>query len=181
MENVMRKSWWAVAAAGISSLVLLLTACGGSSSSSSSAPSTTGTSSSTPAAAGQPSSAVNLPSPGTQVLIVQKSNLGWVLAEANGNVVYTYKGDTKGGSPTCTGSCASIWPAVTGLPMAGPADTLPGTLGTIAMANGGKQITYNGLPLYTFKGAKALSTKGEGVGGQWHVIKLPASSVSTTG
>jgi len=55
------------------------------------------------------------------------------------------------------------------------------TAGTVAMANGGKQITYNGMPLYTFKGAKALSTKGNGVDGKWHVIKLPASAVTSTG
>jgi predicted lipoprotein with Yx(FWY)xxD motif len=174
----MRKSGWAVAAAGISSLVLLLTACGGSSSSSSSA---AGSSSTTPKAADQPSSAVGLPSPGTQVLIVQRSDLGWVLAEANGQVVYTYGGDTKGGSPTCTGSCAAIWPAVTGLPMAGPADTLPGALGTVSMISGAKQITYDGFPLYTFKGAAPLSTKGNGLEGKWHVIKLTASDVTSTG
>ena len=173
----MRKSGWAVAAAGISSLVLLLTACGGSSSSSSSP--AAGSSSSTPNAAGQPSSAVGLPSVGTTVLIVERSKLGWVLAEANGQVVYTYGGDSKGATPTCTGSCAAIWPAVTGLPQAGPADTLPGTLGTVAASNGAKQITYNGMPLYTFKGAKALSTNGNGVAGKWHVIKLPASAVTT--
>ena len=174
----MRKSGWAVAAAGISSLVLLLTACGGSSSSSSSA---AGSSSTTPKAADQPSSAVGLPSPGTQVLIVQRSDIGWVLAEANGQVVYTYGGDTKGGSPTCTGSCAAIWPAVTGLPMAGPADALPGTLGTVSMINGAKQITYDGFPLYTFKGAAPLTTKGNGLEGKWHVIKLTASDVTSTG
>jgi len=173
----MRKSGWAVAAAGLGSLVLLLTACGGSSSSSSS--STTGTSSSTPTAGGRPSGAVGLPAKGTQVLIVQRSNLGWVLAEASGLVVYTYGGDTKGGSPTCTGACAALWPAVTGAPLAGPADTLPGTLGTVTTANGAKQITYNGYPLYTLKGAKPLSTKGNG--GQWHVIKLSASDVTSTG
>jgi predicted lipoprotein with Yx(FWY)xxD motif len=175
----MRKSGWAVAAAGIGSLVLLLTACGGSSSSSSSAASssTAGTSN----AAGQPSSGPSLPAKGTQVLIVQHSAVGWVLAEASGTVVYTYGGDSKGGSPTCTGACASVWPAVTGVPQAGPADTLPGTLGTVAMANGAKQITYNGYPLYILKGAGALSTKGNGMDGKWHVIKLSKSEVTSTG
>jgi hypothetical protein len=90
----MRKSGWAVAAAGVGSLVLLLTACGGSSSSSSSA---AGASSTTPAAGGQPSGGVSRPAPGTQVLIVERSKAGWVLAEASGFVVYTYGGDTKGG------------------------------------------------------------------------------------
>jgi predicted lipoprotein with Yx(FWY)xxD motif len=173
----MRKSGWAVAAAGISSLVLLLTACGGSSSSSSSA---AGGSGSTPTAGGGPSGSLNLPSPGTQVLIVERSKLGWVLAEASGFVVYTYGGDSKGGSPTCTGTCAALWPAVTGLPQAGPADTLPGTLGTVTMANGAKQITYNGYPLYTLKGAGALSTKGNGMQGKWHVIKLSSKDVTAS-
>jgi len=164
----MRKSGWAVAA-GLGSLALLLTACGGS-------PSSASAGSSSTAKAGTPTSAVDLPSPGTQVLIVQKSNLGWVLAEANGTVVYTYGNDTKGGSPTCTGSCASKWSAVTGVPKARSTDTLPADLGTVAMANGAKQITYDGMPLYTLKGAGALTTKGNG--GQWHVIKLTAANVT---
>ena len=173
----MRKSGWAVAAAGISSLVLLLTACGGSSSSSSAA----GNSGSTPNPGGRPSSQVSLPQPGTTVLIVERSKLGWVLAEASGMVVYTYRGDTKGGSPTCTGGCAALWPAVTGVPMVSTADTLPGTLGTTTTANGAKQITYNGYPLYTLSGAGAYSTKGNGMEGKWHVIKLAASDITFSG
>ena len=169
----MRKSGWVVGAA-LGSLALLLTACGGSSSSSTAASGSTPT-----ATAGQPSGAVSFPAPGTQVLIVQRSNLGWVLAEASGIVVYTYGNDTKGGSPTCTGSCASAWPAVTGVPMIAPAETLPAKLGTITMANGAKQITYDGMPLYTLKGAGALTTKGNGVGGKWHVIKLSASDIKS--
>ena len=112
------------------------------------------------------------------MLIVQKSDLGYVLAEANGLVVYTYGNDKKGGSPTCTGSCASLWPPVTGNPKSLSADTLPGTLGTVSDANGAKQVTYNGYPLYTYKGAKPLTTSGNGVDGLWHVIKLSASDVS---
>ena len=65
---------------------------------------------------------------------------------------------------------------MTGIPQVGPADTLPGTLGTVTMANGAKQITYNGYPLYILKGARALSTKGNG--GMWHVIKLSKSDIT---
>ena len=173
----MRKSGWA-AAAGLGSLVLLLTACGGSSGSSS-------TSSSTPtttaqANAGQPSTSAlcSVPPTGSVVLVVQKSALGYVLAEANGQVLYTYDKDTKGGTPTCTGSCAAIWPPLTGNPVASAADTGLGTLGTVSDANGAKQVTYNGKPLYTFKGAKPLSIKGNGVGGVWHVIKLSKSNIA---
>jgi len=112
------------------------------------------------------------------VLIVQKSALGYVLAAANGQVVYTYAKDTKGGTPTCTGSCAAIWPPLTGNPVVSAADTGLGTLGTVSDPNGAKQVTYNGMPLYTYKGAKPLATKGNGVGGVWHVIKLSASNIN---
>jgi predicted lipoprotein with Yx(FWY)xxD motif len=173
----MRKSGWA-AAAGLGSLVLLLTACGGSSSSSSTGSGSGSTPSTTAQAAGEPTSSSLGIQPGDVVLIVQKSALGYVLAEANGQVVYTYGKDTKGSAPTCTGSCATAWPPVTGKPLTSGANNLSGTLGTVSDANGAKQVTYNGLPLYEFKGAKPLSTAGNGVGGEWHVIKLSASDVS---
>lgn len=171
----MRKSGWA-AAAGLGSLALLLTACGGSSGSSS-------TSSSTPTTttAGQPSQAALGPAKGSIVLIVQKSALGYVLASANGQVLYTYANDKKGGSPTCTGSCAAIWLPLTGNPVASTADTRLGTLGTVSDPNGAKQVTYNGMPLYTFKGAKPLATKGDGMGGVWHVIKMSESNINGGG
>jgi len=111
-------------------------------------------------------------------MIVQHSAIGFVLAEANGQVVYTYAKDTKGGLPTCTGSCAATWPPATGTPQAGPADHFPGTFGVIKGAGGVEQITYNGYPLYTLKGAKPLTTAGNGVAGVWHVIPLSASDIS---
>ena len=170
----MGKSGWA-AAAGLGSLALLLTACGGSSGSSS-------TSGTTPTAtAGQPSHAALGPAKGSIVLIVQKSALGYVLAAANGQVLYTYANDKKGGSPTCTGSCAAIWLPVTGNPVVSAADTGLGTLGTVSDTNGAKQVTYNGMPLYTFKGAKPLATKGDGMGGVWHVIKMAESNINGGG
>ncbi len=196
----MRKSGWA-AATGLGSLVLLLAACGGSSSSTNSASASgaaqaqgSGTASVSAAATAtkkagssptphqsvgpQPSSGdVSFPPAGTTVLIVQRSSLGYVLAEANGQVVYTYSKDSKGGSPTCTGSCATAWPAVTGVPKAGPADTFPAAFGVVKGAGGVEQITYDGYPLYRFAGAKPLSTAGNGIGGVWHVVQLSQSDI----
>jgi predicted lipoprotein with Yx(FWY)xxD motif len=172
----MRKSGFA-AAAGIGSLALLLTACGGSSGSSSAAstPASTSTSTAQPDAQGT-SGALGV-TPGSTVLHVQKSAIGYVLAMGNGQVLYTYDKDTKGSAPTCTGSCADTWIPVAGKkPAVSPADTGLGTLGTVT--NGSvTQITYNGLPLYLYKGAKALTTTGNGVGGAWHVVKLSASNI----
>lgn len=120
----------------------------------------------------------SIPAVGTTVMIVQKSAIGYVLAEANHQVVYTYSKDKKNGTPTCTGSCAAIWLPATGMPQAGPADTFPGSFALIKNASGVQQITYNGYPLYTLKGARPLSTSGNGQGGGvWHVVPLSASDI----
>jgi len=146
--------------------------------SSASAKATHSTSAAEKSAEARPSSTVSFPPVGTTVLIIQHSNLGFVMAKASGFVVYTYAKDNKGGPPTCTGSCASVWAPVTGVPKAGPADNFPGTFGVVTGAGGVKQITYNGYPLYTLVGAPVLSTKGNGLGGMWHVIILSGSDIT---
>ena len=119
----------------------------------------------------------SIPPIGTTVMIVQKSAIGYVLAEANHQVVYTYSKDTKGGLPTCKGTCAETWIPATGMPQAGPADIFPAKFGLVKGAGGVQQITYNGYPLYLLKGAKPLATTGNG--GDWHVVKLSASNIRT--
>ena len=119
----------------------------------------------------------SIPAVGTTVMIVQKSAIGYVLAEANHQVVYTYSKDKKNGKPTCTGACAATWVPATGTPQAGPADIFSGQFGLVTRANGVKQITYNGLPLYLLKDAKPLATTGNGQDGVWHVVKLSASNI----
>ena len=123
------------------------------------------------------SGTVTFPAVGTTIMVIEHTNLGFVLAEANGQVVYTYAKDKKGGAPTCTGSCATAWPPVTGVPQAGPADHFPGTFAVVKGAGGVEQITYNGMPLYAFKGAKPYTTKGNDLGGVWHVVPMSASYI----
>lgn len=57
---------------------------------------------------------------------------------------------------TCTGSCTSSWPPLitTGLPRAGTGIT-KSLLGTLVRANGTRQVTYNGHPLYYYAGDSA--------------------------
>ena len=121
----------------------------------------------------------SIPPVGTTVMIVQKSAVGYVLAEANHQVVYTYSKDKKNGKPTCTGACAETWLPATGTPQAGPADVFPGQFGLVTGAGGVKQITYDGRPLYLLKGAKGLAVTGNGQGGVWHVVPLSASDIRT--
>ncbi len=150
------------------------------SSSPATAPSSANAGTSAPSShAAQPAASGGGPNPfplGTTVMIVQKSKLGYVLAEANGQVVYTYAHDTKGGTPTCTGSCADIWVPVTGVPKTALGESFPGTFGLVARSDGTKQMTYDGYPLYTFKGAFPLTTHV--VTGVWNVIPLSASDLT---
>jgi predicted lipoprotein with Yx(FWY)xxD motif len=128
----------------------------------------------------QPSAGISsIPPIGTTVMIVQHSAIGFVMAVASGQVVYTYSNDKKGGASTCTGTCAQTWLPVTGKPQAGPADTFPGSFAVVKDASGVYQVTYNGLPLYTLKGAKPYTVTGNNMGGVWHVIPLSASDIHT--
>ncbi len=71
---------------------------------------------------------------------------------------------------TCTGGCASAWPPfiVTAAPAA-PAGAA-GKITLITRADGGKQVAYNGAPLYTFSGDSAPGdANGQGSGGSWFV------------
>jgi len=119
--------------------------------------------------------------PGSTVLHVQKAGkLGYVLAMGNGQVVYMYDKD-KSGTPACTGPCLQTWLPVKGdKPAISPADTGLAALTTVQ--NGSvTQVVYDGHPLYVLKGAKALAATGNGMDGEWHVIKLSASNIVSGG
>lgn len=97
------------------------------------------------------------------------AKLGKILVAANGMTLYTYDKDTANTS-TCTGACASNWPALTiasGTPVGAG---ITGTLGTAAS----NQVTWNSKPLYFYaKDTKPGDTTGDKVGNVWHVITNP--------
>jgi predicted lipoprotein with Yx(FWY)xxD motif len=117
---------------------------------------------------------------GQDMLTVRKTSAGYVLATRTGQTIYWYSDDVKGsGKSTCTGTCLTAWPAVTGSPVAAAGVQLAGKLGTITRAGGVVQATYNGYPLYTY--AQDMSpgqVLGNGVGGVWHVITGSVLSAS---
>ena len=96
-----------------------------------------------------------------------------ILVNAQGMTLYVYSPDTAKTS-ACTDKCATFWPPVT----VGAGDTVPtivpgahGKFGTITRADGSKQLTYYGRPLYTFiKDTKPGQTNGQGVGGIWWAV-----------
>jgi predicted lipoprotein with Yx(FWY)xxD motif len=102
--------------------------------------------------------------------------LGVVLVNSKGRTLYVFAKD-KHQSVTCTGQCASFWPPLkwkgSGKPKAAaPAKTK--RLGLEKNPAGGKVVTYNKWPLYTYAGDSAGGqANGEGQnlnGGKWYVI-----------
>lgn len=121
------------------------------------------------------------------VVAMDSSRYGVILTTPSGFALYTYTADDPGG-PGCTGACLKFWPplllpAGTSQPVAGPGVT---GLGTFAR-DGRLQVTFKGLPLYTYVSDKSPGQiTGENVvdaGGKWLlaiVTPATASPASTT-
>lgn len=111
---------------------------------------------------------------GTAVTTVHTS-LGTVLAAGPKRLtVYLFAADT-GAASTCSGQCAQVWPPVTtsGAPKT-EGGAVAGDLSTITRADGTKQLTYKGHPLYYYvSDQQSGETTGQGVnsfGAPWYVL-----------
>jgi len=92
-----------------------------------------------------------------------------VLADTNGKTLYYFVPDSSS-KIACTGGCASNWPPLL-LPSGAPASAtaLSGKL-TVLDGPNGRQVLYNGHPLYGYsKDEDAGDAYGQGVGGKWYV------------
>lgn len=99
-------------------------------------------------------------------------SLGNVVVDANGMTLYVFQKDTPGVS-TCTGNCATNWPALTVTQGVTPTVTsdITATVGTITRPDGTIQVTLNNQPLYHFaKDAQPGDAKGQGIGSVWFVV-----------
>src|ERR1700758_1066998 len=167
----MRKIW---GAAGLAALALTVSACASPASSSPSA-------TSPPAAGGNSSSAAPAAAAGGNTVTEKTIGGQQVLVDSKGMTLYWFAIDTSAKS-NCSGSCATYWPPVTGPVTAGSGVT--GTLGTITRADGTKQATYDGHPLYTYIGDTAAGqAKGNGLnlsGGLWYEMTVSGAKPTTT-
>jgi predicted lipoprotein with Yx(FWY)xxD motif len=104
-----------------------------------------------------------------------------VLTNAKGFTLYWFVPDTSTKS-NCNGSCAQIWPPVTGPATAGAGVT--GKLGTITRSDGSTQATYDGHPLYTYTADTAPGqATGNGInasGGVWHEVTAAAAAAAAS-
>src|SRR2546421_1595476 len=128
---------------------LALAACGGA----------VGPTSNGPAASASTSALIH-----TQSMKVGSSTMT-VLKSAKGLTLYYFTADTAS-TLACTSGCATVWPpllATGDTPTSSPA--LPGQLTVLNGANG-KQVVYNGHPLYTYsKDGDSGDAYGQGFAG----------------
>ena len=103
-------------------------------------------------------------------LALATTSLGSVLVGPTGMTLYLFTPDTTTSS-ACTGTCAATWPPLAGsLPALGTGLNAS-DFGAITRADGSKQITFHGHPLYYYAGdQKAGDTTGQGKFGKWYVV-----------
>ena len=103
-----------------------------------------------------------------------RNELGRILVDGHGHTLYLFEKDRRGTSG-CAGLCATYWPPLltSGKSIAsrGARQSL---LGKIRRADGTRQVTYAGHPLYFFSGdARSGQTNGEGLsdfGAGWYAV-----------
>jgi predicted lipoprotein with Yx(FWY)xxD motif len=92
------------------------------------------------------------------------SGVGNVLVDSSGKALYTNDMD-RGSKIVCTDSCLTEW-----LPLAAPGGGQPTSddsaveskLGTVQRPDGSSQVTFGGLPLYTFVEDPSGQVTGDG-------------------
>jgi predicted lipoprotein with Yx(FWY)xxD motif len=119
-------------------------------------------------------------------LSTAKTSLGTIVVDGSGMTVYVFDKDTRGsGTSSCSGTCAAQWPALETNSAKPQVSGVTGTVGTIPALDGGKQLTLDGWPLYTFAGdSSAGDVTGQGLGGIWWVVGPDGAKIgaaATTG
>ncbi len=105
---------------------------------------------------------------------VHASDYGRILFDGRGYVLYAFTRDARGRS-ACYGDCAAAWPPylVASRPQA-RAGAHASLLGTTRRRNGKLQATYDGRPLYYYRGDRSpgqiLCQNVLEYGGLWLVV-----------
>lgn len=129
----------------------------------------------------------------TAITVAHNKTWGTTLTLKNGHTLYRLTKDSADKS-VCNGKCATIWiPVVLASGQKTPVGDGVSHLGSFTRANGTHQVTYEGIPLYTFVGdKKAGQVTGniKDTWGQWWSInparpttpptKKSGSSTTTT-
>ncbi|MFE9254840.1 SCO0930 family lipoprotein [Streptomyces sp. NPDC006879] len=95
--------------------------------------------------------------------------LGRVLTDVAGLTLYRFdKGSAEPPKSSCEGDCATTWPPVPAGGAQAPEGVDSALLGEVQRADGSKQLTVAGWPMYRYaKDTQPGDQKGQGVGGVW--------------
>jgi predicted lipoprotein with Yx(FWY)xxD motif len=149
---------------------VLLAACGSASRGSSTSSYHAGTSPSASAASTSAASVVKT-APGS-------TSGATVLVDGRGLTLYHLTAE-QNGKWICTGAaCVQVWHPLTVPTGAAPSGTV-GSLSTVKRPGGTLQVTYKGMPLYTFAGdRKSGDAKGQGIKdvGTWTAVTTAAAA-----
>ncbi|WJH34320.1 hypothetical protein N6H14_31400 [Paenibacillus sp. CC-CFT747] len=100
--------------------------------------------------------------------------LGSYLADSKGRTLYYFSKDSANLN-SCQGKCLENWPVYYSEKLKVPAGLKKEDFGTLTRADGTKQTTYKGWPLYYYIGDKAPGdTFGEAVNKIWYVVEAPS-------
>ena len=99
------------------------------------------------------------------------SSLGTVVTDPEGQTLYAYTLDPRGGSACNASWCVDDWqPLLTEGPPT-PASSISGQIGTVRRDDGGTQVALDGHPLYAWTGDLVPGdVRGEGIGGTWFAV-----------
>jgi len=118
------------------------------------------------------------------LMVTSNQTFGQIVTTGAGKTVYRYDLD-KADAPksNCTGACASLWSPVmapsSGAPMLSGISA--SAVGETTAANGGKQLTLAGWPLYTYVGDTAAGqATGQASGGTWWVVSPTGAKITTS-
>jgi predicted lipoprotein with Yx(FWY)xxD motif len=106
-----------------------------------------------------------------------------ILVNAKRMTLYIFSIDKKNKS-MCSGNCAKYWPPVTVPKGTSVPATMPGIMGKFGAAtraDGSRQLTYDGAPLYTFlNDKKPGDMNGQGFGSVWWVVAAPGKAAPSS-
>jgi len=149
---------------------LTVAACGSSSSSSNS---------SSQASAPPASNAAAASGESTVKSAANKALGATVLVDSQGLTLYRLSGEENGKFICTSSACTQVWHPLTA---SGTPSGSVGSLGTVTRPDGVKQVTYKGMPLYTFAQDQAPGeAKGQGIKdvGTWMAVTVGASSAGS--
>lgn len=104
-----------------------------------------------------------------QLAVWDSKKLGEVLTDSEGMTLYRFDNDTaEPPKSNCVGECEKAWPVVAAGDVKAAAGTDASKIGEVTRADGTKQLTLGGWPMYRYaKDTNPGDANGQGVGGTW--------------